>query len=154
MDIQLYHLVVIAFCLYIVIRLLFHFFFRAPNSLWTKTQPKLFKKQHLESIHSKDHSWQGQLNLSDLLQKSRVKVWKCDLSRKERFRLFSIFWLILCFLASKDSAKPHFFFVHLTLYEQKHNRKYSKNTILRVFIAKIIHDKVNGICQICYKKVA
>ena len=28
------------------------------------------------------------------------------------------------------------------------------NTIFRVFIAKIIHDKVNQICQMRYKKIA
>ena len=37
------------------------------TSLCTKTQMKLFKQTLFESIHSKDYSWQGPLNLSDVL---------------------------------------------------------------------------------------
>ena len=81
------------------------FFFVHLTLCEQKHNRKYSKIHYFESIHSQDNSWQGQLKLSDLLQKSCVKVWKCDLSRKERFSLFSIFWLILCFPASKNSAK-------------------------------------------------
>ena len=77
------------------------FFFVHLTLCEQKHSPKYSKIHYFESIYSKDNLWQGQLKLSDLLQKSCVKVWKCDLSRKERFSSFSI----LCWYCASSRVK-------------------------------------------------
>ena len=63
---QLYHLLVVVFSLCVAVCLLFQFCFSI-QLLYEKNAVETITKHHLESIHSKDHSWQGQLIFSDVL---------------------------------------------------------------------------------------
>ena len=81
---------------------IFYFSFAcAPNIFMNKETIKTIQTNTILSIHSKDHSWQGQLNFSDVLWKSCVTVWLRDAPERSDLAYYKLCNIIDTVLAHK-----------------------------------------------------